>query len=402
MGGEAVLAALVEVEQGKAGEIMLHHMRHRVRFIGTILLLLIVQNACGTAVSGQISDTGENGAFRDIRLGGYVDLELFASSQRFDFKNHRLVPMIDATVSRAVHFSCEIEFEYGGPQSAAGDGEVKVEFAHLDIDMGGWQLRSGAILVPLGSTNLHHDSPLRELTQRPLVARSVIPSTLTSAGVGSLWQSSDGDHSIEAYLLNGFNGGDAINGYNIDSSKGLRSARPSLKVNGDRSASFCGRWGWTPSLGTELGFSTWVGSWDEEGELDLGISVIDLTSDLASLSESLANIELEVEVAQATIDVDAAALAAAVPEQLSASSFQLTRRFFPTSLEDRFGPEASCGCTIRWELQDLGAGEKTRTTIGFHLRPSDETILKFDYEQEQLEGQPDPDGTLILSAATYF
>ena len=58
--------------------------------------------------------------------------------------------------------------------------------------------------------------------------------------------------------------------------------------------------------------------------------------------------------------------------------------------------------TIRWEEQDLTGPVTNRMTYGFNMRPTDETVLKFDYEQESIEGSEDPDGTFIFSAATYF
>ena len=87
---------------------------------------------------------------------------------------------------------------------------------------------------------------------------------------------------------------------------------------------------------------------------------------------------------------------------MTANSIQISRRFFPSAIENLFGDESSCGLTVRFEEEDLGAAVKTRSTVGFNIRPTDETILKFDYEQEQIENQPDPDGTFIFSVATYF
>ena len=45
---------------------------------------------------------------------------------------------------------------------------------------------------------------------------------------------------------------------------------------------------------------------------------------------------------------------------------------------------------------------KNRSTIGFNIRPTEETVLKFDFERERIENQQDPDGTFIFSVATYF
>ncbi len=340
---------------------------------------------------------------RDIRVGGYLDLELFMNGDRFDFKQHRLVPMLDANISENVSFSAEIEFEYGGASAARGDGETKVEYAFADIDFDGWTLRSGAILIPLGSTNLYHDSPMRQLTQRPFVARTIVPSTLTSAGMGGVWGASDGTWNAEVYLVNGFQGEDGAGGYLFDASSGIRGGRPSLKTNlGDRAASFVGRFAYSPALGTEVGFSMWNGPWDEAGDLDLGIQVIDISTDLGTWADSLGSTILNFEMGQVSIDRDAAAIAGGVPETLGATSLEISKRMFPDFVTRLWGEDSSCALTIRWEEEDLSGPVKNRMTYGFNMRPTDETVLKFDYEQESVDGSEDPDATFIVSAATYF
>ncbi|MDE0957887.1 MAG: hypothetical protein OSB12_04555 [Planctomycetota bacterium] len=77
---------------------------------------------------------GESGVqrMRDVQIGGYFDLELFIDSNRFDFRIHPRVPLLDAMVTEHVHFPCEIEFEYGGPPMATVEGDVKVEYADVD------------------------------------------------------------------------------------------------------------------------------------------------------------------------------------------------------------------------------------------------------------------------------
>ncbi|OUU24232.1 MAG: hypothetical protein CBC13_03885 [Planctomycetia bacterium TMED53] len=340
---------------------------------------------------------------RDIRVGGYLDLELFMNSDRLDFKQHRLVPMLDANISENVSFSAEIEFEYGGASAPRGDGETKVEYAYADVDFGGWTLRSGAILIPLGSTNLYHDSPMRQLTNRPFVARVITPSTMTSAGLGGVWGADDGTWGMEVYAVNGFQGGNAVDGYNFNTSSGIRGGRPSLKTNGgDRPASFVGRFSYSPVLGTEIGLSAWSGPWDDAGDLDLTISMLDITTDLGSWFDVLGATILNFETGSVSIDRDADAIAGGVPDDISATSLEISKKFFPDFVTRLWGEDSSCAFTVRWEEQDLTGPVKSRMTYGFNMRPTDETVLKFDYEQESIDGEEDPDGTFIFSAATYF
>ena len=120
-------------------------------------------------------------------VGGYMDIEFRADRGGSGFDQRRFVPFIYAQVSDRVHVASEIEFEHGG--FVAGDketdGEIKIEFATVDFTLSeAVNLRGGVILSPLGRLNAHHDAPLLDLTERPLVDRNIIPTTLSESGLG--------------------------------------------------------------------------------------------------------------------------------------------------------------------------------------------------------------------------
>ena len=120
---------------------------------------------------------------RNTYVGGYIDHELQftegkdgSRSKEHTFDQHRLVPFIYSDVSDRVKFATEIELEHGGPDISGGvigeSGEIKVEFATIDFLITDWlNYRGGIILSPLGKYNLVHDSPLQDLTERPMVNR---------------------------------------------------------------------------------------------------------------------------------------------------------------------------------------------------------------------------------------
>ncbi|MCA9472541.1 MAG: hypothetical protein KC594_10795, partial [Nitrospira sp.] len=139
-------------------------------------------------------------------LGGYMDFEYInrkGSSPNFD--QHRLVPFIYGDVSDNVKFAAEIEFEHGG----VGD-ELKIEFAVIDYLVNEpFNLRAGIILLPVGKFNLLHDSPLRDLTDRPLVDQRIIPTTLHQPGAGiygTFYPTSLSQINYEIYVTSGFTG----------------------------------------------------------------------------------------------------------------------------------------------------------------------------------------------------
>ena len=90
-------------------------------------------------------------------IGGYIDLEFRADENGSTFDQHRFVPFIYAQVSDHVSMASEIEFEHGGfvtGEPEETDGEIKVEFAHIDLSAAEWLVfRAG---VPVNVDALFH------------------------------------------------------------------------------------------------------------------------------------------------------------------------------------------------------------------------------------------------------
>ncbi len=146
---------------------------------------------------------------RNTYLGGYMDFqfrqdEKDSGNQGFD--QTRFIPFIYSDVSDRVKLAAEIELEHGGV-GGGRDGEVIIEFATVDFLITDWiNWRGGFILTPLGKFNLVHDSPLQDLTDRPLVNQFIIPTTLTDAGMGffgSTYPSELSKLDYEIYVTNG-------------------------------------------------------------------------------------------------------------------------------------------------------------------------------------------------------
>ena len=79
------------------------------------------------------------------------------------------MPFIYADITEHVKFASEIEIEHG--IRGAGEIEISLEFAHIDYLVNEpFNIRAGILLIPIGKFNLLHDSPLNDLTDRPLVS----------------------------------------------------------------------------------------------------------------------------------------------------------------------------------------------------------------------------------------
>ena len=308
-------------------------------------------------------------------VGGYIDHELFWNDKAKTFDQHRFVPFIFSEVSDRIHVAAEIEFEHGG--NVDGDGEIKLEFATLDVTFHeAASLRGGVILSPLGRFNLIHDSPLNDLTNRPLMAREIIPTTLSESGMGlfgTLYPSEGTVVGYEVYMVNGFNEAAATR---------LRSGRGSQSEDNNEEKSFVGRLNYSPALGLDLGGSFHVGAYDNAGDHTLSIFAAD-----GSINRG--PFEVRGEYATASID-------GAVEDTRSGYYAQAGYHFLPGVLSFA---NSILTATVRFDHIDLGGTDETRTTLGLNFRPQEEAVIKLDYE---IYDQDDDSNGLILSLASYF
>jgi hypothetical protein len=333
------------------------------------------------AVPGGVYDKpyikrGGRGSF----IGGYMDHELFWNDKIKTFTQHRFIPFIYGQVSEHIHVMSEIEFEYGGLVKGKGDtdGEIKLEFATVDISFGeGLNYRGGVILSPLGRFNLQHDSPLNDLTNRPLVTQQIIPTTLSEAGMGffgTFYPSQQSLLGYELYLVNGFNGNTATS---------IRSGRGSHKTDNNEEKSLVGRLNYSPFLGLDLGGSFHWGAYDDAGDNKLTILALDGDFNRGPF-------ELKGEFARASVDGAAA-------DQQWGYYAQVGYHFLP-GLVKQF-PNSIFTGIFRYDAIDLETRDEKRYTFGVNFRPEEDTALKLDYE---VYDQDDKSNGVIFSVASYF
>ena len=148
-------------------------------------------------------------------LGGYIDFTLTkcdngSTDAQESGRPERFVPFFYSQVTDRLSVAAELEVEHGGPQGNQGDGDIKMEFATMDYRFNdAFNLRGGIILVPMGRFNLIHDSPLNDLPLRPMVSRSILPSTFAESGLGffgTFYPTALSKIDYELYVVNGFVG----------------------------------------------------------------------------------------------------------------------------------------------------------------------------------------------------
>lgn len=320
--------------------------------------------------------------FGNVSVGGYMDIE-FQDFQNTHstFNQHRWIINIGAELADRLRFYPEYEIEYGGPDSAGGDGEAKVEQAWIDylID-DAINLRAGALLVPFGRYNIYHDSDLQDLTDRPLVARDITPTTWTESGAGMYGEFNpiignyeDLELGYEAYVINGLNSG--------FSDTGLRGARGSLKLDNNNSKAVVGRLVISPKLGHELGLSGYHGKYNNLNDNITG-GAIDWLSTWGPL-------ELVGEYAYFDVDEPDGSN---VANSFKGSHIQANYHFWPeflnnTSLGRNFeDPTLTLVGRYGWAQidddsdADTGDNEEERLTIGLNYRPVESWVFKLEYQ----------------------
>lgn len=353
-------------------------------------------------------------AGKNTYLGGYIDLEYAdpgsGGGDKF-FDQHRFVPFIYSDVSDNVKVAAEIEYEHGH--------ELEVEFAQMDflIDEA-VNLRAGIQLIPLGRLNFVHDTPVQDLTFRPLVNQYIVPTTLRDAGLG-VWGDLSDTVSYTATVTNGFRGLDAAGTNGITTTTGLKNAAPHKDTVGgpfdniNDDLAYAARVAWQPELGVEMGVSGLHDKYDENADNHLKIYALDATVDGKAVPFLPDNVEFLYEAAWADIDRDGFARASGVAGDMRGYYAQANVHFEPdflASWRDKGLGDRDAHFTLvaRYDHVNLDTYDARRKTLGINYRPNaSQTVIKLDYLFNDDHGSPtdvgfNDDNTWALSFASYF
>jgi len=372
-------------------------------------------------------------------VGGYMDLQyrLFNSSNSTGvgqpgtgagsstFDQQRFVPFFYADVTDRIKVASELEIEHG-IRSKSNDGsgiEVSLEFATIDYLMREpINFRAGIVLLPVGKFNLLHDSPLNDLSDRPLVATAIIPSTLSETGAGfygTFYPTRLSKLDYELYVTQGFNGYRTNGTPVITADAGLRDARQRVStvddgLDNNNGKAVVGRVAFSPILGVEIGGSGYFGSYDPASKRPLSIWAADWTFQrgpfelIGEAAWVYARDNHRTLTGGFAVDANGRPL----PRRMDGYYVQGNYHFMPEVLR-RWAPtyftEASTFTgVVRWDdintNSEFADTARQRLTLGLNFRPIEDTVFKADYQFNFEDGKNNRirnDG-LVLSVATYF
>jgi len=363
-------------------------------------------------------------------VGGYMDFEMnFLTDQQLtrsratNFDQARFIPFIYGDVTENIKVAAEIELEHGGTNNPKADGEIKIEFATVDYLVAEpFNFRAGLLLMPVGKFNLLHDSPLNDLTDRPLVSRLVIPGTWTEAGAGfygTLYPGRVSKLDYEFYAFNGFALRAADSAVAVGD--GLRNLRGFQRNDNNNNKGVVGRVAFSPFLGVEVAGSAAHAAYSRNA---------DKYATLWALDWTLQRGPLEVIGEAAWARIDASGAGGLAPTGMRGYYLQGNYHFLPDFLKTwsprHFTDASTFTAVVRWDSVDTDTDNRTltatggntrelqRLTLGLNFRPIEDTVFKLDYQfntqlntnhvSSSVAGESvriDGNG-LVLSVATYF
>jgi hypothetical protein len=354
---------------------------------------------------------------RQINWGGYFDIEYIdAEGSVSKYDQHRLIFDVNGALRPGLTFQIELEFEHGSRvNKGANDGEIGVEQAWMNLSLGGGlSLRGGALLMPFGYTNLHHDSHIRDFSLRPQVSSVLVPTTWTESGVGFKGDINMGlANRLEYYAY-------AVQGLTSDIKldKGVRDARKSLKADNNNNKAGVFRLAYVSGGGSDhdagTSASSIAASW-YRGEYSDDGATSRRSLTMFGIDGRWVSGPLAVTAEYVTVGTDGGLNPGSnpIPRDMGGFYVHVTYSFFPEFLRnglfDNNGQwkQSAFALLFRYEnvlIEDpVGSADndKNHAVIGINWRPDPMFVIKLEFTHTDADGVQNLDG-FVASIAVGF
>ena len=385
-------------------------------------------------------------------VGGYFDIQYRSQSKGSiengygggtnGFDQQRFVPFIYADITEHVKFASELEIEHG--VRGSDTNEISLEFAHIDYLVNEpVNIRAGIVLIPIGKFNLLHDSPLNDLTDRPLVSQLLIPTTMSETGAGfygTFYPGRTSKLDYELYWTTGPCGYDSDGTPRTNESGGTRNSRQrkcasddGLDINNGKAVS--GRVAFSPMLGVEVAGSSYYGNSSTNGNYNpLSITAIDWTIQRGPFeligeaawayargnSRAIQGNQIGFAPGSLLTGIGGNSGPGIPPQRMNGFYIQGNYHFMPAFLTklspSRFGEGSTFTAVIRYDRVNTnldnsngtgGWGNLEQVSFGLNYRPIEDAVFKISYQYQPMAfnantDQRIHDSALVISAATYF
>ncbi|MEK7702578.1 MAG: porin [Nitrospirota bacterium] len=111
---------------------------------------------------------------------------------------HRMVLGWEYTFTDKIILNAEVDFEHSAR-------DMELEYVYIDFLMNpAFNLRAGAVLMPVGPLNEYHEPTLFYSVERPYVQRTIIPTTWSEGGFG-IFGGTESGLRYRFYVVSGLN-----------------------------------------------------------------------------------------------------------------------------------------------------------------------------------------------------
>lgn len=323
-------------------------------------------------------------AMEKTKIGGYGELAFISKKENGNrkggnyFDPQRIVLYVDSQLNDWISFNSELEWEHGGSDGGA-DGGVAVEQAFLDFKLHpAFNVKAGAMLVPLGAVNLYHEPTNFNSTERPQLDRYLIPATWQEMGI-AVHGNIGSKANYQVMLSPGLDG----NGFSAE--KGLREGRQNFGKDSNRNLAVSGRLEVNPLTNLYTNFSFYTGNSAKTGDAYTTIAAFDgkySIGDFDLMGEY-------VQIFQSNPDILTPDPADhAIGRRMSGYWVEGAYRFLPKSLKTGKLSDADATIFVRYSEFDTlggrssaaGSFERSYTTTGIAFKPTSTVVVKADYQ----------------------
>lgn len=329
-----------------------------------------------------------------LSIGGYGEMFYANPDNGDDFADiYRFITYFGYKFNDWVILNAEIEFEHGANSDKGGS--VVVEFLYLDFLLSDkFSIRAGHVLTPMGLTNLRHEPTLFNTVQRPEIERQLIPSTWHENGVLAYGRFEDVGIEYTAGMINALN---VNNSKTTTPETGwIRSGRIGSEKNGSFKPAFVGRVDYTGVNGLVAGASMYYG----DGSNLKDPKPEDEIQDVSGLTTTMFDIHARYEngpfaayglYTQTNLDgaenlgTDAVEKASGFYVNASYDIGELVGINYKMPVFAQYENWNPVEKTVNGENEDTFDTETV--TIGFNFFPTDQTVIKVDYEMDDVNGQ---------------
>jgi len=344
-----------------------------------------------------------------LSLGGYGEMHanFNQGSESDQFDLHRLVLYLGYDFNDWIKFHSETEIEHA--YVSDGDGEIALEQAYVDFLLGGgFNVRAGRILTPLGIVNKTHEPPTFNGVERPAFATHIIPTTWASDGVG-IFGSLCPEVTYEAYVVGG------LDGSMFTDTGGIRGGRIKERPSLNEPA-VTGRLDFYPESVTQndsdqslrLGVSGYFGGLDngDQGRNPAIDGEIGIAS--ADFEYSVCKLDFRGAIAHTNID-GAKTIGGGVAEEIFGWYLEAAYHCFPEEWKRGKLAKADAIVFVRYDDYDTQhkmssgvaenpAGDRTDWTFGTNFWLTPNFVLKADYQVRDDASSTNPGDTFNLGA----